>query len=147
MMTRGLSALDIVIIIVLIIVAAYSYLSFSTTHYSNYNNCCLDILFIDGIKLERHGHSAITPTKRQLGQLHNPQVRAKFVPKTTAGLNSINKTRLKSLLVSCPPIALQEKFVNLVNIYEAIKRKQENSENIISRLVETLLHNLLRKRQ
>ena len=52
-MTRRLTALDIVIIIALIIVAAI----------------VISILFIDGINLEAHGHSAITHKRRQLGQL------------------------------------------------------------------------------
>ncbi len=77
--------------------------------------------------------------------LNNPQVKMKFFQfaKATTGINSINKTQLRSLKLYCPPIQLQERFVKIANMFEVIKQKQNHSKQRIRQLINSLTHKLL----
>jgi type I restriction enzyme S subunit len=57
--------------------------------------------------------------------LNTPQSKDKFfqAARTTAGINSINTSQLKSLKIFCPPIDLQDKFIKIVNKVERIRHR------------------------
>jgi type I restriction enzyme S subunit len=73
--------------------------------------------------------------------LNTPQMKDQFfqVARTTAGINSINTSQLKSLKMICPPIESQDKFIGIINKAQELRQrlKDMNTEELATSLAHT----------
>ena len=62
--------------------------------------------------------------------------------RTSAGQYNININGIGSIKIIVPPLALQEKFANIVERFNSLRDKQIESERQIQQLNDSLTHNL-----